>query len=164
MPLMRSRGRPCRGTRGLSSQALRYQVSCNDNCQLLTILMNFHLISHSLITNYISLITNYISALSNWTVASNVTGKLEQFDRVRKLWNSPLDSHKEMCAVLAAITEVITAQVIEVIAAQVPKIVLPTFIFLESCCCRDNHLLLTFLFLHPHIQIVFDDSVPNQHI
>ena len=158
MPLMRSRGRPCRGTRGLSSQALRYQVSCNDNCQLLTIPMNFHLISHSLITNYISLITNYISlitiyislitnyislitnyislitnyislitnyisALSNWTVASNVTGKLEQFDRVRKLWNSPLDSHKEMCAVLAAITEVITAQV--------PKIFLPSFIFLK---------------------------------
>ena len=50
-------------------------------------------------------------ALSNWTIATEAAGSLPSFEKVRKLWNSPLDSHKEVCAVLTAITEVIKSQV-----------------------------------------------------
>ena len=52
----------------------------------------------------------HITALSNWTIATEAAGTLPSFDRVRKLWNSPLDSHKEVCAVLTAVTEVIKSE------------------------------------------------------
>jgi ribosomal RNA-processing protein 12 len=52
------------------------------------------------------------SVKSGWTIGSDISCAFDAtaFQHLRKLCNSSLESHRQICAVLAAVTEVIKSQ------------------------------------------------------